>query len=73
MRKTISALFCLILMAAAANLLQAQATSAPTTVKAEALDNEVRSFLEKEVAAHLSDIKSYDPAPRESFQRGNDR
>ncbi|HYJ46540.1 MAG TPA: hypothetical protein VEV81_07985, partial [Pyrinomonadaceae bacterium] len=35
----------------------------PATVKTEDLSREVTDFLEKEVAAHLGDIKSLDPPP----------
>jgi len=43
---------------------------APAQIEASVLRDEVTDFLTKEVAAHLSDIKSYDPAPARVFNAG---
>jgi hypothetical protein len=48
----------------------AQTTGPPATVETSSLNAEVRSFLDAEMAAHLNDIKSYDPAPDKVFNAG---
>src|SRR5260370_41460231 len=42
----------------------------PATVNAASLRDEVTDFLTTEMAAHLGDIKSYDPAPDKVFNAG---
>jgi hypothetical protein len=42
---------------------QSQTSPSPATVKTADLSREITAFLEKEVAVHLSDIKSLDPSP----------
>jgi hypothetical protein len=44
--------------------------AAPATIEASAFNKEVTDFFDKEVSAHLSDIKSYDPAPDKVFNAG---
>src|SRR5258708_21519215 len=46
------------------------ASSAPSIVEASSLNREITDFLDKEMAAHLSEIKSYDPAPDKVFDAG---
>jgi len=48
----------------------AMAQTTPTTIETSSLNTEVRAFLDQEVAAHLNDIKSYDPAPDKVFAAG---
>src|ERR1700704_5755418 len=43
---------------------------APAIVERSLLDREITDFLDKEMAAHLNDIKSYDPAPDKVFAAG---
>jgi hypothetical protein len=49
---------------------QSQTTQAPATVKTTDLSREITEFLEKEVAIHLSDIKSLDPPPEKVVGAG---
>ncbi|HMH44387.1 MAG TPA: hypothetical protein VK557_12935, partial [Pyrinomonadaceae bacterium] len=42
----------------------------PSTVAASSLDKEVTDFLDKEVLAHLDEIKSYEPPPNKIFNAG---
>ena len=44
--------------------------SAPTSIAAGTLRDEVTNFLTTEMAAHLNDIKSYEPAPDKVFAAG---
>src|SRR5437762_9020256 len=46
---------------------QTSPSSQASSIPASALDTEVRDFLEKEVLAHLDEIKSYDPPPGKVF------
>src|SRR5436190_4693068 len=46
---------------------QTAPSSQASSIPASALDTEVRDFLEKEVLAHLDEIKSYDPPPGKVF------
>src|SRR6266566_5739638 len=69
-RTMLSFLVVLILLPAIAAWPQTQPAATSTRLKMEDLDREVRSFLDKEMAAHLSDIKSYDPAPEKVFGAG---
>jgi len=46
------------------------ASSGPSIVEASSLNKEITDFLDKEMAAHLSEIKSYDPAPDKVFNAG---
>jgi hypothetical protein len=48
----------------------AQSSRPPLTVNASSLDTEINTFLEREMTAHLNDIKSYDPAPDKVFNAG---
>ena len=41
-----------------------------STIAASSLDSEVRDFLDRELTAHLDEIKSYDPAPGKVFNAG---
>jgi hypothetical protein len=47
-----------------------KAQTPPATIETSALNTEVRAFLDQEMAAHLNDIKSYDPAPDKVFLAG---
>jgi hypothetical protein len=49
---------------------QTTGSSKASTVAASSLDSEVRDFLGRELAAHLDEIKSYDPAPGKVFNAG---
>lgn len=62
----------LISLIAVATLLpvcSAQTTglSKPSTIVASSLDKEVRDFLDRELLAHLDEIKTYDPPPAKVF------
>src|SRR5215831_11398789 len=46
------------------------AQSPRANVSVSALNKEIDSFLTKELAAHLDEIKSYDPAPEKIFNAG---
>lgn len=46
---------------------QTTSPSEPSTIAASTLDREVRDFLDKELLAHLDEIKSYDPPPGKVF------
>src|SRR6267143_7277103 len=65
-RTRFSSLLVLLLLLVNAASPQTQ-TAGASTVRTEDLDSEVRSFLAKEMAAHLSNIPSYDPAPEKVF------
>jgi hypothetical protein len=41
-----------------------------STIETSSLNTDVTSFFDKEMAAHLNDIKSYDPAPEKVFNAG---
>ena len=62
-------LISLVLLAISLSVCSAQTArpSAPSTITASSLDKEVRDFLDKELLAHLDEIKSYDPAPGKVF------
>jgi hypothetical protein len=47
--------------------LTAKSATAPAAVRTPEFDREVMSFLSQEMAAHLSDIKTYEPAPDRVF------
>src|SRR5437764_4412418 len=49
---------------------QTTRSSEPSTVAASSFDKEVADFLDKEVLAHLDEIKSYNPAPNKIFNAG---
>lgn len=66
---SLSILLLLPLLPAAAQA-QTAGTAQPAQVEAAALRDEVTEFLTKEVGAHLSNIKSYDPAPDKVFSAG---
>ncbi len=46
---------------------QTTGSSKPSTIVASTLDREVRDFLDKELLAHLDEIKTYDPPPGRVF------
>jgi hypothetical protein len=48
----------------------AQPARQPSTVETPSLNKEITDFLDQEMAAHLNDIKSYDPAPDKVFAAG---
>ena len=54
------------------SICSAQATrlSGPSNVAVSAFDREVMDFLDKEILAHLDEIKSYDPPPNRIFNAG---
>src|SRR6185295_15072891 len=62
-------LISLVLLAISLSICSAQTTrpSQTSTIAASSLDQEVRDFLDKELLAHLDEIKSYDPAPAKVF------
>src|SRR6185503_21300073 len=64
-----NSLISLILLVISLSVCSAQTArpSAPSTIAASSLDKEVREFLDKELLAHLDEIKSYDPAPGKVF------
>ena len=45
-------------------------SSPPTTVRSAELNDEITNFLDKELLAHLDDIKSYDQPPDKVFNAG---
>src|SRR5260370_9845014 len=45
-------------------------TSAPSIIEVSSLNREITDFFDKELAAHLNDIKSYDPPPDKVFAAG---
>src|SRR5258706_4055745 len=69
-----SFLFVLITIAFAGSLFASHAQPAPPPapliVQTSSLDKEITDFFDKEMAAHLSEIKSYDPAPDKVFNAG---
>src|SRR5258708_35027745 len=65
--KLVSWLLLVVLLFTSAIAAAAQTTVSPATVRTSEFDNEVLGFLTKEMSAHLSDIKSYDPAPDRVF------
>src|SRR6267378_4236708 len=69
-----SFLFVLITIAFASSLSASHAQPAPSPassiVQTSSLNTEITSFFDKEMAAHLSEIKSYDPAPDKVFNAG---
>jgi len=69
-----SFLFVLITIAFAGSLSASHAqpapSPAPSIVQTSSLDKEITDFFDKEMAAHLSEIKSYDPAPDKVFNAG---
>src|SRR5262245_29142281 len=46
---------------------QTASSSQPQSIAAASLDTEIRDFLDKELLAHLDQIKSYDPPPGRVF------
>ena len=48
----------------------AMAQTPPTIIETSLLNSEIQTFFDQEVAAHLGDIKSYDPAPDKVFLAG---
>jgi hypothetical protein len=42
----------------------------PATINTSSLDQEITAFLDQEMASHLGNIKSYDPAPEKVFNAG---
>lgn len=66
-RTIFSSCLVLLLLLMSTALPQTKVAGAPTVVRTEDLDSEVRSFLAKEMAAHLSNITTYDPAPEKVF------
>jgi hypothetical protein len=50
---------------------QSQSTRVSTTVKTSDLDAEVTNFFSKEMAAHLADIKPYNPSPDKVLGAGS--
>jgi hypothetical protein len=46
-----------------ANTCMAQATGDSAQINTADLDKEIRQFLSREIAAHVEDIKSFDPSP----------
>src|SRR5260370_15806092 len=63
------ALLLLLLIASAGNAQPARSIS-PSIVATSSLNREITDFLDKEMLAHLDDIKSYDPAPDKVFAAG---
>ena len=49
---------------------QPAGSPAPAVVETSVLNKEITDFLDKEMTAHLNDIKSYDPAPDKVFAAG---
>ena len=49
---------------------QPSGTSGPAAVETSTLNREVSDFLDKEVLAHLDEIKSYNPPPNKIFNAG---
>lgn len=72
MTKTFLFIFISLLVIGSAALCNAQParSSAPTIVDTSSLNKEVTDFLDQEMAAHLNNIKSYDPAPSKVFAAG---
>ena len=46
------------------------AQTSRTTIETSSLDREITDFLDKEMLAHLDDIKSYNPPPDKVFGAG---
>jgi hypothetical protein len=63
------ALFLIVLTPRAASA-QPTRTSSPRTIETSALNREVTDFFDKEMLAHLDDIKSYNPQPDKVFNAG---
>ncbi|MCU1266957.1 MAG: hypothetical protein JWM21_3275 [Acidobacteria bacterium] len=64
--------FCVVLLVLLLNtsLPHAQPVGLPSIAHSEDLDKEILGFLGKELAAHVSEIKSYEPAPDKVFNAG---
>jgi hypothetical protein len=60
----------LLLLAAPAASGQADRLPEFTTIQTASFDKEVIDFFTQEMAAHLNEIKSYDPAPAKVFEAG---
>jgi hypothetical protein len=62
-------LIALIFLSNIPPLLRAQTaqSSGPSPVSTASLNNEIRDFLDREILAHLDEIKSYDPPPGRVF------
>ena len=50
---------------------QSRSSRVSTTIRTKDLDAEVTDFLSKEMAAHLADIKSYNPSPDKVLGAGS--
>lgn len=60
----------MLLFVPTVRLCQAQASSSPGVIQTSSFDKEVIDFFTQEMTAHLSQIKSYDPAPDKVFAAG---
>src|SRR3954447_22649055 len=70
-RKSLSLIIFLCIVAFTAQPVVDADSSAPLrTVNSAELNTEVLDFLDREITAHLTDIKSYDPAPPKVFGAG---
>ena len=72
MTKTLLFIYISLLVTGSAFLCNAQPShsSTPSTIETSSLNKEITDFLDKEMTAHLNDIKSYDPAPDKVFAAG---
>jgi hypothetical protein len=60
----------LALLFVSASSIAAQPSRTSATVETSSLNREVTAFLDKEILAHLDEIKSYDPPPNRIFTAG---
>jgi hypothetical protein len=60
----------LVVFSSSATNAQPARASLTSTVETSSLNKEITDFLDQEMAAHLNEIKSYDPAPDKVFSAG---
>ncbi|HEY6046007.1 MAG TPA: hypothetical protein VIU65_05345, partial [Pyrinomonadaceae bacterium] len=60
----------LVLLFVLASSIAAQRSRTSATVETSSLNREVTAFLDKEILAHLDEIKSYNPPPEKIFNAG---
>src|SRR3984893_3114147 len=72
MSRTFKFIFSLLFITGSLSASNAQPARSPATatIETSSLNKEITDFLDKEMAAHLNDIKTYDPAPDKVFAAG---
>src|ERR1700730_9066467 len=72
MSRTFKFIFSLLFITGSLSASNAQPARSPATatIETSSLNKEITDFLDQEMAAHLNDIKTYDPAPDKVFAQG---